>query len=120
MTDCGLKTARRWCDAALGRGPRHRIESIFGGTWQVEKELAEHIESSAGLMLQNIFHVHGEEHCRRLEREVLVELLAARSSAVLAAGGGIVTREDTYGLLRQHLRHILVEKLIRKITETAC
>jgi hypothetical protein len=120
MTDCGLKAARRWCDAALGRGPRRRIESIFGGTWQVEKELAEHIESSAGLMLQNIFHVHGEEHCRRLEREVLVELLAARSSAVLAAGGGIVTREDTYGLLRQHLRHILVEKLIRKITETAC
>jgi shikimate kinase len=38
----------------------------------------------------------------RLEREVLVEFLAARPSAVLAAGGGIVTREDTFGLLRQH------------------
>lgn len=65
-------------------------------------ELDQLIERSAGLTLQNIFEVHGEEYYRRLEREVLVEFLAARPSAVLAAGGGIVTREDTYGLLRQH------------------
>jgi XRE family transcriptional regulator, aerobic/anaerobic benzoate catabolism transcriptional regulator len=65
-------------------------------------ELDERVERSAGLTLQNIFEVHGEEYYRRLEREVLVEFLAARPSAVLAAGGGIVTREDTYGLLRQH------------------
>lgn len=65
-------------------------------------ELDERVERSAGLTLQNIFEVHGEEYFRRLEREVLVEFLAGRPSAVLAAGGGIVTREDTYGLLRQH------------------
>ncbi len=65
-------------------------------------ELDERIERAAGLTLQNIFEVHGEEYFRRMEREVLVEFLAGHPSAVLAAGGGIVTREDTYGLLRQH------------------
>ena len=59
-------------------------------------ELDDRIERAAGFRLQNIFEVHGEEYYRRLEREVLVEFLASRTSAVLATGGGIVTREDTY------------------------
>jgi XRE family aerobic/anaerobic benzoate catabolism transcriptional regulator len=65
-------------------------------------ELDDRIERAAGLRLQNIFEVHGEEYYRRLEREVLVEFLASRAPAVLATGGGIVKREDTYNLLRQH------------------
>ncbi len=65
-------------------------------------ELDDRIERAAGLRLQNIFEVHGEEYYRRLEREVLVEFLASRTPAVLATGGGIVTREDTYNIFRQH------------------
>jgi XRE family aerobic/anaerobic benzoate catabolism transcriptional regulator len=65
-------------------------------------ELDDRIERAAGLRLQNIFEVHGEEYYRRLEREVLVNFLASRVAAVLATGGGIVKREDTYNLLRQH------------------
>jgi XRE family aerobic/anaerobic benzoate catabolism transcriptional regulator len=65
-------------------------------------ELDDRIERAAGLRLQNIFEVHGEEYYRHLEREVLVEFLASRAPAVLATGGGIVKREDTYNLLRQH------------------
>jgi XRE family aerobic/anaerobic benzoate catabolism transcriptional regulator len=65
-------------------------------------ELDDRIERAAGLTLQNIFEVHGEEYYRRLEREVLVEFLVIRSPAVLATGGGIVTREDTFNILRQH------------------
>jgi XRE family aerobic/anaerobic benzoate catabolism transcriptional regulator len=65
-------------------------------------ELDDRIERAAGLTLQNIFEVHGEEYYRRLEREVLVEFLVSRSPAVLATGGGIVTREDTFNILRQH------------------
>ena len=85
-----------------GAGKTTIGEKIAGRLKKKFVELDERIERSAGLTLQNIFEVHGEEYYRRLEREVLVEFLAARPSAVLAAGGGIVTREDTYGLLRQH------------------
>lgn len=88
----GLRGAGK---TTLGEKVAARLKKTF-------VELDQLIERSAGLTLQNIFEVHGEEYYRRLEREVLVEFLAARPSAVLAAGGGIVTREDTYGLLRQH------------------
>jgi len=65
-------------------------------------ELDELIEGAAGLTLQNIFEVHGEEYYRRLEYEVLLEYLTQGKPSVLAAGGGIVTREETYKLLQRH------------------
>src|SRR5262249_16915579 len=65
-------------------------------------ELDDRIEKTAGLTLQNIFEVHGEEYYRRLEREVLLDFLNDSKRAVLATGGGIVTREETYDLLRRH------------------
>lgn len=65
-------------------------------------ELDELVERAAGLTLQNIFEVHGEEYYRRTEHDALLTFLGKRPSAVIAAGGGIVTREDTYESLRQH------------------
>ena len=65
-------------------------------------ELDEQIEKAAGLTLQNIFEVHGEEYYRHLEYEVLLEFLREGHPAVIATGGGIVTREETYELLRRH------------------
>jgi XRE family transcriptional regulator, aerobic/anaerobic benzoate catabolism transcriptional regulator len=65
-------------------------------------ELDELIEKVAGLTLQNIFEVHGEEYYRRLEYDVLVDFLSQKRSVVLATGGGLVSREETYTLLRQH------------------
>jgi XRE family transcriptional regulator, aerobic/anaerobic benzoate catabolism transcriptional regulator len=65
-------------------------------------ELDELIEKAAGLTLQNIFEVHGEEYYRRLEHEVLLDYLTKGRPSVLAAGGGIVTREETYELLQRH------------------
>ena len=65
-------------------------------------ELDELIEKAAGLTLQNIFDLHGEEYYRRLEHEVLIDFLLQHKPAILATGGGIVTREETYELLRRH------------------
>ncbi len=65
-------------------------------------ELDERIEKAAGLTLQNIFEVQGEETYRRLEKQTLLELLADREPSVIAAAGGIVNREDTYELLRRN------------------
>jgi len=63
-------------------------------------ELDERIEKLAGLRLQHIFELHGEEYYRRVEFESLRELLAAGKRGVVATGGGIVTRAPTYDLLR--------------------
>ena len=65
-------------------------------------ELDEWIEKAAGLTLQNIFEVHGEDYYSRMEREVLQQLVAKDEPMVIAAGGGIVTREETFALLRQN------------------
>lgn len=65
-------------------------------------ELDQLIENAAGLTLPNIFEVHGEEYYRSLENDVLTSFLQKHPTAVVATGGGIVTHEDTYALLRQN------------------
>ena len=60
------------------------------------------IEKAAGLSLGEIFELHGESYYRRLERQVLAELLREPSSMILATGGSIVTDPDNYSMLREH------------------
>jgi XRE family aerobic/anaerobic benzoate catabolism transcriptional regulator len=69
-------------------------------------ELDEWIEKAAGLTLQNIFEVHGEEYYRSLEHEVLLDVILRRKRAVLATGGGIVMRNETYDLLQRNCKII--------------
>lgn len=69
-------------------------------------ELDERIEKAAGLTLQNIFEVHGEEYYRRLEHDVLLDLILQQKRAVVATGGGIVMRNETFDLLENHCRII--------------
>lgn len=69
-------------------------------------ELDERIEKAAGLTLQNIFEVHGEEYYRKLEQEVLLNLILQQKRAVVATGGGIVMRNETFDLLENHCRII--------------
>ncbi len=64
-------------------------------------ELDRRIEEAAGLTLDEIFALHGEEYYRRLERETLDRVLRDGSPLVLATGGGIVTRAETFAVLRQ-------------------
>jgi len=64
-------------------------------------ELDELVESEAGLSLGQIFELQGEPYYRHLERELLSRVLAKRTRAVLATGGGIVTEPETFALLRR-------------------
>jgi XRE family transcriptional regulator, aerobic/anaerobic benzoate catabolism transcriptional regulator len=65
-------------------------------------ELDRKIEETAELSLAELFSLHGEDYYRRLERDVLGEVLRERRPMVLATGGGLVTSPDTYSLLRRH------------------
>lgn len=52
------------------------------------------IERRSGLTIRDIFRTQGEPGFRRIEREVISELLAGRD-VVLAAGGGAVLNAET-------------------------
>jgi len=64
-------------------------------------ELDRRVESAAGLTLAEIFALHGEDYYRRLEREALDRVLGDGAPLVLATGGGIVTRPETFERLRR-------------------
>lgn len=64
-------------------------------------ELDRRIEEAAGLSLDEIFALHGQDYYRRLERDALELLLEAGRPTVVATGGGIVTSGDTYAFLRR-------------------
>jgi XRE family aerobic/anaerobic benzoate catabolism transcriptional regulator len=65
-------------------------------------ELDRLVEAEAGLSLEEIFALHGEEYYRRLEVEALRRLLRESAGVVLATGGGIVTNAEAYELLERH------------------
>jgi XRE family aerobic/anaerobic benzoate catabolism transcriptional regulator len=69
-------------------------------------ELDQEIEQAAGLPLSEVFALHGEAYYRRLEREVLGQLLATRRMFVLATGGSIVNDPTNYALLRSRCQTI--------------
>jgi XRE family aerobic/anaerobic benzoate catabolism transcriptional regulator len=64
-------------------------------------ELDRRIEQAADLSLGEVFSLHGEDYYRRLEREVLQDVLAGGNSMVLATGGGLVASPDTFAMLRR-------------------
>ena len=64
-------------------------------------ELDRRIERAADLSLGEIFALHGEEYYRRLERDVLQQVLAEGKPIVLATGGGLVASPETFALLRR-------------------
>ena len=69
-------------------------------------ELDRRIETAARLSLAELFSLHGEGYYRRLEREVLDQVLEERPAAVLATGGGIVTSPETFARLRASARTV--------------
>jgi XRE family transcriptional regulator, aerobic/anaerobic benzoate catabolism transcriptional regulator len=72
-------------------------------------ELDQRIEAAAELTLGEIFELHGEAYYRRLEHEVLSELLGRPERGepmVLATGGSIVNDHANYALLRDRCRTV--------------
>nr|HEX4318676.1 shikimate kinase [Kofleriaceae bacterium] len=63
-------------------------------------ELDREIAATAGLPLAQVFELHGEAYYRRLERDVLAQVLARAEPLVIATGGSIVTDDASYALLR--------------------
>jgi XRE family aerobic/anaerobic benzoate catabolism transcriptional regulator len=67
-------------------------------------ELDERVEALAGLLLADIFALHGAAHYEALQLQALSALLGASRRAVVATGGGIVTSQPALSLLRERAR----------------
>jgi XRE family aerobic/anaerobic benzoate catabolism transcriptional regulator len=68
-------------------------------------EVDRRIEGEAGMDLGALFELHGEAHVRTLEHRVLEELLEG-APVVLEVGGGAVTHEGSWRLLREKARTV--------------
>ncbi|MCC6663705.1 MAG: helix-turn-helix domain-containing protein [Polyangiaceae bacterium] len=64
-------------------------------------EIDQLVERAAGMSLGEVFELHGEAYFRRLEREVLAQVLSQSHRAVIATGGSIVHDGESFELLRK-------------------
>jgi len=69
-------------------------------------ELDSEVEREAGAKLGEVFAMYGQEAFRRFERRALERVLRNHESAVIAAGGSLVTDPDTYRLLLDNCRTV--------------
>ena len=69
-------------------------------------ELDRRVEQAADLSLGELFSLHGEDYYRRLEREVLQDVLAEAAPMILATGGGLVASPDTFAMLRRSAKTV--------------
>ena len=97
MPGSGKSTAAAGLAEKLGR-------ELFDADSEIERR-----EGS----IPQIFADKGEEYFRRVESEVLSELCKG-SSRIIATGGGCVTREENYPLIRQNAT---VVWLLRELSE---
>ena len=92
----GLRGAGK---STLGRMTAEKLGVAF-------VELNQVIEEVAGMPVDEVIALYGQEGYRRLEKQALVNLVATHEQLVLAVAGGIVSEPDTYNYLLRHCHTI--------------
>ena len=72
-------------------------------------DIDELIEAEAGKSIAEIFAEDGEESFRKLETSILSDE-SKKSGIVIAAGGGVVTRQENYDLLHQNSLIVYIKR----------
>ena len=72
------------------------------------------IAARAGLSIPEIFRIFGEDGFRKLETEALKEI-CKKSGIIIATGGGCITKDENYNILRQNSRIIWIQRDINRL-----
>ena len=72
------------------------------------------VEEQAGCSIPELFDREGEEAFRRLEHQVLCQA-SREQGRVIATGGGIVTRQENWGPLRQNAQVIFLRRPLEEL-----
>lgn len=99
MPGCGKSAVGRALAARTGR-PLYDADAL--------------IAERAGVPIPAIFDEEGEEGFRRRETAVLAEL-GKRSGAIIATGGGCVTRAENYPLLHQNGAIVWIDRALENL-----
>ena len=99
MPGCGKSAVGRQLAAALDR-PLIDADTV--------------LEEHAGMTIPEIFAAEGEEGFRRRETEVLAAL-GKGSGAILATGGGCITRPENYPLLHQNGKIFWIQRALENL-----
>lgn len=76
----------------------HQIEEKFGYAYL---DTDDYIEKREGCSISEIFATKGEDYFRKLETQVLQELIDSTHHTVIATGGGMPLRSENARLLRE-------------------
>ncbi|MBI2816149.1 MAG: helix-turn-helix domain-containing protein [Acidobacteria bacterium] len=71
------------------------------------------IEKEAGISLNEMFRIHGDEYYRKLERRVMEKYLATSPRSVLATGGSLVTAPETWAMVRRECHTVWLKATAR-------
>jgi len=71
-------------------------------------ELNREIEDQAGMPVNEVQALYGQEGYRRLEAQALGRVIATHEALILAVAGGIVAEPETYKTLLQHFHTVWV------------
>ena len=69
-------------------------------------ELNREIEALSGLAVNEVIALYGQEGYRRLERQAVDRVVAARDEVVLAAAGWVVTEAETFRFVQAHFHTV--------------
>ena len=69
-------------------------------------ELNNEIEEQAGMPVNEVLALYGQEGYRRLERQAIERVVGISDAVVLAVAGGIVSEPETYGYLLRNFHTV--------------
>lgn len=99
--------AQRVCLIGMrGAGKSTMGAAVGAATGVPFVELNRDIEEQAGMPVNEVMALYGQEGYRSLEAQALDRVIATHSSIVLAVAGGIVTEPETYENLLRHFHTI--------------
>lgn len=98
-----------------GVGKTTSAQKIAQATGRAFYDTDEEIRKRCGTTPARLILSEGEEAFRRIETEVLADI-ARQSHAVIATGGGVVTRKENYPLLHQNSRIVWLRRDISKLS----